>query len=236
MLPPSRTMLTRGPTGPGGPGLPSSPLRPSSPGGPRSPCKKAGQEAMGWGGGAAGQPPASSLLTFSPGSPRSPGSPCVVGRGLTIVSPAQELSRVRTPPLRPPWGRGHSPVHRGGRGGPPPPASERDTQQGGTGEGRGSWVLAHPCSPGPQLSCRKLPILLSHCLLLQRPRPTLSPGTPGEPASPRAPFAPSSPGSPASPCQGRAQQSEGTALPHHWHKRCAEPMPEPVLSTSAYAV
>lgn len=108
---------------------------------------------MGWGGGAAGQPPASSLLTFSPGSPRSPGSPCAVGRGLTIVSPAQELSRVRTPPLRPPWGRGHSPVHRGGRGGPPPPASERDTQQGGTGEGRGSWVLAHPCTPGPQLSC-----------------------------------------------------------------------------------
>lgn len=84
---------------------------------------------MGRDGGAMGQPPAPSPLTFSPGRPRSPGSPCGVGRGVSIVPPERELSRVWTPQSDPQGEGGHSPVHQGGRGDPPHPAKERHAQQ-----------------------------------------------------------------------------------------------------------
>lgn len=162
--------------------------------------------AMGRNGGAMGQPAAPSPLTFSPGRPRSPGSPCGMGRGVSVVPPEQRLSRVRTPNSDIRGEGGTHPCTRGAAGALHT-LQERDTLiSGAWGKKRVSWVLAqHPLhTRTPGSPAEHHPSCCPSASRTRDPALTLSPGRPGEPTSPRAPFAPSSPGSPGSPCQGRA--------------------------------
>lgn len=119
-------------------------------------------EAVGQDRGAVGQPPAPYPLTLSPGRPRSPGSPCGVGRGVSIVAPEQEPSRAQNPRSAPRGEGGTHPCTRGATGALHA-LQERHDQQWGMG-GKEGVLGACPqplAQQDPQLSRRILPVLLS---------------------------------------------------------------------------